>query len=643
MKVVATAVFVVAFGVYAATVAPTVFLIDSSALTVAAWSLGSAHPPGFPLFLMLTHLATLLPVGTIAWRTNLASAFFAALAAAAAAVVVAEILLAAVTTRKAGRRKAARTEPSPAPSAAVIAPAMAVGGLLLAYSRTLWAYATVTEVYALNTFLTCALLAVVLRWRRTRSTRLLYAGAVLVGAALGVHYLATGFVLAGVLVLIVRTGGVALLRSKSFVMAVVLGALTTMAVYAYLPLAARRNPVLNWGDPDDPRDFVRHVTAKVYRSYVTAEEQGDQIGDLRRLVARELGPPLFPAALLLALIGLGTSFRRDRTLFWTWSVIAVAAAVWFAVYPILDDEDSYLLPLFVVLATAAGYGVATVARERKAMAWALVAIPAVAVFAHWKDRDRSNFRVGRDYAENALRGIERNAVLLTNDGHLWSALLYLRESEGVRRDVVPIQYSFLIRSWYLEQLVVREPALMASVQGELAAYRPLVDTFENDEERWRGDAQVRDEFTRRFGNLVVALVSRQLARGAHVYVTADVALKNTGVEGLLMMPIKSSYDVVPGGLALQLLPRRVGPHPIRNVAFELRGLDDPQARRTGGEVVERDIVPVYVVALRMRGRYLALLGQYNDALRSYDDALRIDPLNSGIRSERAQLERLRGR
>jgi len=425
--------------------------------------------------------------------------------------------------------------------------------------------------------------------------------------------------------------------------AVLLCALTTMAVYAYLPLAARGNPALNWGDPDDARDFVRHVTAKVYRSYVTAEEQGDQIGDLRRLVARELGPPLFPAALLLVLIGLGTSFRRDRTLFWTWSVIALVAAVWFCIYPILDDEDSYLLPLFVVLATAAGYGVAVIARERVALAWALMAIPAVAVFAHWQDRDRSDFYVGRDYAQNTLRGMEKDAILLTNDGHLWSALVYLREAENIRRDVVPIQYSFLIRSWYLEQLVVREPALMASVQAELAAYRPLVDTFENDEERWRSDAQVRDEFMRRFGDLVVALVSRQLARGAHVYATADVALKDTGVEGLLMTPIKSSHDVVPGGLALQLLPRRVGPHPIRSVPFELRGLDDPQVRRTGGEVVERDIVPVYVVALRLRARYQALLGQYDDARLSYDDALRIDPLNDAMRSERAQLERMGAR
>jgi hypothetical protein len=639
---VAAAVFVVAFAVYVATLAPTVFLIDSGTLTVAAWSRGSAHPPGFPLFLMLTHLATLLPAGNIAWRANLASAFFAALAAAAAAIVVAEILLAA-TMRQPVRRKIKRTEPSRTePSPSVIAPAMVAGGLLLAWSRTLWAYATVTEVYALNTFLICALLAVALRWRRTRSTRLLYGGAVLAGAGLGVHYLTFGFVLGGVLLLVVRTGGRALLRSRSFAVAVLLGALTTMAVYAYLPLAARGNPVLNWGNPDNPRGFVRHVTAREYRSYVTAEEGGDQAGEFRRLVVRELGPALFPAALLLAAIGLGTSFRRDRTLFWTWGVIAVATAAWFVVYPIADDGDAYLLPLFVVLATAAGSGAAAIARDRLALAWALTAIPAVALFAHWQDRDRSDFQVGRDYAQNALRGIERDAILLTNDADLWGCAMYLREAENVRRDVVIIHHGSLVRSWYLEQLVRREPRLAASVRSELAAFRPLVDVFEHDEERWRADAQVRDEFVNRFNELILALISRQLARGGHVYATPDVALKDFGAGGRITPRIHSSYDLVPGGLALQLLPRS-GLHSIRSVPFELRGLDDPQVRRTGGAVVEREIVPNYVLALRLRARYLAASRQYGEARRSYDDALRLDPASSELRTERAQLERLAAR
>jgi hypothetical protein len=37
-----------------------------------------AHPPGYPLFVLLAHPFTWLPIGTVAYRVHLASGFFAA-------------------------------------------------------------------------------------------------------------------------------------------------------------------------------------------------------------------------------------------------------------------------------------------------------------------------------------------------------------------------------------------------------------------------------------------------------------------------------------------------------------------------------------------------------------------------------------
>ena len=47
----------------------------------------------------------------------------------------------------------------------MIAPAVGAG-LLMAFSRTLWAYATITEVYALNALLILLVFFLVVRWRR---------------------------------------------------------------------------------------------------------------------------------------------------------------------------------------------------------------------------------------------------------------------------------------------------------------------------------------------------------------------------------------------------------------------------------------------------------------------------------------------
>src|SRR5437660_5727960 len=88
-------VFVCALVLYAKTLAPTVTLIDSGELILAAHSLGIAHPPGFPFWVMLAHLASLAPFGSVASRINFSSAVFAAFASATLTLIVAELSVAA--------------------------------------------------------------------------------------------------------------------------------------------------------------------------------------------------------------------------------------------------------------------------------------------------------------------------------------------------------------------------------------------------------------------------------------------------------------------------------------------------------------------------------------------------------------------
>src|SRR4029450_13920381 len=162
-------VFVVALVLYSWTLAPTVTPTDSGELIVVARDLGIAHPPGVPLWIILAHLASLVPFGSIAQRINFSSALFAALACAMLALVVAELIitasyLAAAKRRKRGAQGSKKTEEF-VTDLMVAAPALGAG-LLMAFSRTLWSYATITEVYALNALLIVVILFLMLRWRR---------------------------------------------------------------------------------------------------------------------------------------------------------------------------------------------------------------------------------------------------------------------------------------------------------------------------------------------------------------------------------------------------------------------------------------------------------------------------------------------
>src|SRR6266436_229350 len=148
--VLALAVFIVSFALYALTLAPTVTLVDSGELILAARSLGVAHPPGFPLYVLLAHLATLVPIGNVAVRVNFASAIFAALAASTLTLAVVEAMatsgLASRTRKRSADRRSKKPNESTNQPRDQVGPSnplisiipFVVAGLLLAFSRTLW-------------------------------------------------------------------------------------------------------------------------------------------------------------------------------------------------------------------------------------------------------------------------------------------------------------------------------------------------------------------------------------------------------------------------------------------------------------------------------------------------------------------------
>ena len=85
MELEAAAVGVSTLIAYALGACPTIFVGDSGELVAAVDILGIPHPSGYPLYVMLGKLWTLLlPVGSVAYRMSL---FSAACAAAACAVL----------------------------------------------------------------------------------------------------------------------------------------------------------------------------------------------------------------------------------------------------------------------------------------------------------------------------------------------------------------------------------------------------------------------------------------------------------------------------------------------------------------------------------------------------------------------------
>src|SRR5258706_5996690 len=75
------AIGLLAFALYALGACSTIYVGDSGELVAAVYTLGIPHPSGYPLYVLLGKLWTLLvPIGSIAFRMSLFSAACASLA-----------------------------------------------------------------------------------------------------------------------------------------------------------------------------------------------------------------------------------------------------------------------------------------------------------------------------------------------------------------------------------------------------------------------------------------------------------------------------------------------------------------------------------------------------------------------------------
>ena len=647
-------VFLVALLLYSWTLAPTVTLTDSGELIVVARGLGIAHPPGVPLWIILAHLASLLPLGNVAQRINFSSAFFAALTCAMLALAVAEVIitasyLVAAKRRKKGTRKIKElgvTHPI------VAVPALGAG-LLMAFSRTLWSYGTITEVYALNALLIVIIFFLMLRWRRciiedrmhlstasnpdqvTRHDVFLYSAALIFGLALGVHHVTVALTLPAVALIVFRTQGVRFFSSKRLLYAALISIGALVAVYAYLPLAASRSPVINWGHPRSLEEIWWHLTGRQYQVYFSfkPEIMGEQFAEFCRMALREFGFPWLPLSLVLAFAGLADAFKRDRTIFWFLITIVIADLAYAVSYEIAEDKDAYYLPTFISIAIAAGVGIQWLIRSAVSKSLPLVkpslaavvavlVVSTIALTANWPFNNRRHYFIAHDYVDNLLKAIAPNGLLLTLDWQVVSPMFYAQEIERLRPDVKVVDINLLRRSWYFDYLKHAYPGLIERSREKIDVFVENLKGWERDPAAFARSPALTQRISATFLEMIQSMVMNE-SRVAPVYMTNDL-ISSDSVNGELTRWLTQKYQLVPQGLVLNLADDR-GFHDSPDVHLEVRGLADGTLRFGKGDPVNVKVLPSYANMLTNRGRYLALFGQYERASAAFEQALMLNP------------------
>jgi hypothetical protein len=323
---------------------------DSGEFQTLAILLGHTHPTGYPVYLALAKLLSLLPIGDIAWRVNLFSAVMAALTVAG--VYAAGRLLTACRA------------------------VAAASALALAVSPTFWSQAIIAEVYTPGSAFLIWILVALLWWDVTNRPHALFVAGLLGGLSLGVH-MSVALLVPAVLVFLAATlvskrAAVSIPKSLASALGGAAAGLALMFLIFLLidwnnPTASYFQSVVEpsrsaWGlsaeQIDGPFDrLLFGWSARQFRSFMFADPTAvmpDLAGRYWGNLPSELAWPL----IVLAGIGaLGLLVRRPRAA----ALLLVALTTqWLCTFN-YDIWDLYVffIPSYVLLAVlaAAGLGV----------------------------------------------------------------------------------------------------------------------------------------------------------------------------------------------------------------------------------------------------------------------------------------------
>ncbi len=280
----------VAAGMSIRSMAPTITAGDSAELAAAQATLGVAHAPGYPLYILAGKaFVSAMPFGHPAYRTNLFSLFCGGAVAAALFMFF--------------HRATGRT----------VLPAISILCFLMV--PAVRAQFLSTEVFGLNCLWAVALLFVLWLALDRQIVKFYYLAAFLFGLGLGNQHtiilLLPAFLLpAGLLTI---TGKMHARHWAGIVFFALLGA----SICVYIPLRSLRQPLLDWEDPETFARFWGLLTRARYGTLQLAQGVGSSF-DPRSLYegtvffAKLLGSHLGPL-LPIALIGGTYLALRDRS------------------------------------------------------------------------------------------------------------------------------------------------------------------------------------------------------------------------------------------------------------------------------------------------------------------------------------------
>ena len=408
---------------YIFSVAPGLLPADNGEFQLVGATLGVAHPPGFPLYTMLSKAMTLLPIATsAAHKINLLSAL-----TSTATLGIVYLTVFRLTNRQ---------------FAAVTAV------LSLGTATTFWAQATTANIRSLTAlFAALAIFALVCHWQEKAHTDrylVLFAAAISFGFTHHLSLAFMGLVFFLSLILLDPNFIKTPTRWKRPLFAALLGLLPLL----YLPLRAEANAPGVLSSLNTWSGFFNHFLALGFQGdffyFVEPVVLWQRLQVMGNVLTFQFSPWLLGGAFVGLLWLLRHQWRMALLLGGSFALHTLVTATYRA-----PQTVEYMLPAYVPIAIcigiASGY-LHDFGRKRESRRWLMWTMTAVLFTAaavqgwqHWPSFAMlHNIDDTRDYTQDILDSAPPGSLILAN-WHWATPLWYLQTVEGSRPDVT-IQY-----------------------------------------------------------------------------------------------------------------------------------------------------------------------------------------------------------
>ena len=410
----ALAVVILSLATYLVTITREVGWGDSAEFALQAFQLGPTHAPGYPAYILLGHMLTLLPLEP-AIATNLLSAFSASIAVGILSLLVWH------TTKHSG--------------------ATAITPLVFAFTNQVWSKAVITEVYNTNVLIFGLSVFLIVKWYEARSFKYLLAAAICYGFSLGVYF-ANLLLVPAFLFFVYRVGG-RFIRNTS-VFALIVGASIGAVAFSSYLLSLRHDPMGSTYVPNSIPNILRYLTGAQYGTLETQDLQFyfQRLIEHSRIFFKNFGVVGVP----IGLLGLLQQWKADRKLLVFFLLLFSINMGYFTGYRGVNFA-AMTTPSYFVFTIWIGYGVKYLLvctnqiMLRLALRVVVVSLVAGLLIFRLPERlAQARESPVTDFTVASFEDLPRNALVFAR----WSqfaSLLYFQKTRGSRVDLTLIESS----------------------------------------------------------------------------------------------------------------------------------------------------------------------------------------------------------